>query len=102
VKTVRKLRKQSYQCPACEFVWTPKGIYGAGCDSSCDCSAGVFRSESLSGRMATTRSTFRRFFRNSQGASPRHGRSTVVRPSSQDDSGATSNRPLRISSRRAS
>lgn len=39
VKTVRKLKKHSYECPACEYSWTPKKVCRRGCYGSCSCSA---------------------------------------------------------------
>ncbi len=39
VKTVRKLKKHSYECPACEYEWTPKKVCRRGCYGNCSCSS---------------------------------------------------------------
>lgn len=39
VVSVRKLRKLSFECPACKYEWTPKDKARNGCDGSCQCSA---------------------------------------------------------------
>ena len=41
VKTVRKLVKHDYECPACEYSWTPKKVCARGCYGSCNCAAGA-------------------------------------------------------------
>ncbi len=36
-KTIRKLKKHDYECPKCEYSWTPKKICRGGCRNTCHC-----------------------------------------------------------------